>query len=183
MFSLKDLLTTLCSVLLSLVVTASSVSADDAASSDPKAASDSSTTNKTAKKADVDERDFYTRRAQELLDEDQAADGKPHPLSENYPDQFVVVCTGGCKNRQAHIVDFEPRKRIKEVEVGEMIPTAAGSPPDLSVNVISCLAGCPEGNSVHFAASGEMDADWDSTSAPVKSGKTTESGRWLSDQN
>lgn len=183
MFSLKDLLTTLCSVLLALVVTVSSAAANDDAASETKAASGSSTTDKTAKKENVDERDFYTRRAQELLDADSAADAKPHPLAENYPDQYVVVCTGGCKNRQAHIVDFEPRKSRKETEVGEMIPTAAGGSPDLSVNVISCIAGCREGNSVYFATGEGMEADWDSTSAPAKSGTTTESGRWMSDQN
>ena len=186
MFSLKDLFTTLCSVLCALAVMATSVSADDKASSQADAASSQSTTTKTAKKSNVDERDFYTRRAQELLDADHAADAKSHPLTENYPEHFVVVCTGGCKNHQAHIVDFEPRKSTKESEVGEMIPTAAGASDGLGVNVISCIAGCRDGNSVYLAA-GEMDADWDSTRAPAKSpaksGTTTESGRWLSDQN
>ena len=184
MFSLKDLLTTLCSILLALVVTASSAAANNDAASETKAASGSSTTDKTAKKADADERDFYTRRAQELLNEDDAVDAKPHPLTENYPDQYVVVCTGGCKNRQAHIVDFEPRNSRKEIEVGEMIPTAAAGSSDRSVNVISCIAGCPEGNSVYFASGEDMEADWDSTTAPATAGgTTTESGRWMSDQN
>ncbi len=186
MFALKDLLTTLCSVLFALAAMANSVSADNKTSSEPKAASSKSASTKTAKiedsKKEVDERDYYTRRAQELLDADQAADAKPHPLAENYPEHYVVVCTGGCKNHQAHIVDFEPRKSLNETEVGEMIPTAAGGAAEPGVNVVRCVGGCPKGNSIYFAAS-DVGADWDGTSSAAKSGTKTESGRWMSDQN
>lgn len=137
---------------------------------------------KATKAAEEHERDYYTLRAKKMLEQDKAdASARPHPLAKNYPDQWVVVCEGGCKNRQAHIVDFEPRNAQKTVEVGEMIPTAAGSVQSGSgANFIACVAGCPDGDAVFYdAAGGSSNGDWDSVTSNSTSENESESGRWL----
>ena len=120
-----------------------------------------------------------------MLDADKAGESvKQHPLAENYPEHYVVVCEGGCKNHQAHIVDFEPRKAKQALEIGEMIPTSAGTATS-GANVIVCIGGCPNGEAMHFSAGNisGLDADWDSASGSAGSGNQGESGRWMSQHN
>jgi len=187
MFALKDLTATLCAVLVALFAMAVSVSAEEKAPAKAKAQASKSATAKTAKAEAVDERDFYTRRAQEMLDADSpGADGKPHALAKDFPEQYVVVCTGGCKNHQAHIVDMEPRQPQKTTEIGEMIPTAAGGSAKASLSsAVVCVGGCPRGDTIHFTSAdvGDFVNDWESLNSAPSSGEKAESGRWLSDQN
>lgn len=136
-------------------------------------------TKKDAAKQGEDERDYYTRRAQKMLKEDSAVDSKQHPLAENYPDQFVVVCEGGCKNHQAHIVDFQPRNPPTITEIGEMIPTAAGGQSAVSAaQSAQCIGGCTRQDEDDFDLSSAA-GNWDSTGAAPTSQQGGESGRWL----
>lgn len=129
--------------------------------------------------ADDDDRDYYTRRAKEMLKEDAAHDFRPHPLMKNYPEQFVTVCEGGCRNRQACIVDLEPRKPAKMETIGEMIPTAAGGDANLA-NVAQCIGGCPGQASGDEISGLPSEADWESLSRAAPAPQSgSESGRWL----
>lgn len=182
MFTFKALLTTLVSVVFGLTALSGPVLSEDAPKRAQASEKDSAAGDQSAKQDDVDERDYYTRRAQDMLNEDKARDSKPHALAKNYPEHFVVVCEGGCKNRQAHIVDFEPRKKKQPKEIGEMIPTAAGGASPLSkAQFIECIGGCPNGDSVYFGPTA-VDNDWESTSQTAL-GRQGESGRWLSESN
>lgn len=183
MFAVKDLFATLSCALITVVAIAMPVAAQDKPSVPAPAQAEKRASAKTAKAEVVDERDFYTRRAQEMLDADNlGVDSKPHPLTKDFPEQFVVVCTGGCKNRQAYIVDMEPRSAQRTIEIGEMIPTAAGGP---GVSTVVCIGGCPDANSVHFTSSnvGDFINDWESAHRAPASRSKSESGRWLTDQN
>lgn len=153
--------------------------ADGKGTSAPAAAQD-----QAEKKAPEDERDYYTLRAKKMLEQDKAdVTAKPHPLTTNYPEQYVTICEGGCKNRRAHIVDFEPRKPHQAAEVGEVIPTAAGRGPAAKSNVVECIGGCLHGNSVFLGTDdyASMDENWDTTVDAASS--RGESGRWMSDRN
>ncbi|MCH9764875.1 MAG: hypothetical protein K0U34_02630 [Alphaproteobacteria bacterium] len=184
MSALKDFFATFISVLLLAMVTAASAHAENktAVRKAPQPQSQSAKAEKADDDTGVDERDYYTRRAKELLDKDKsAANSKPHPLAINYPEHFVVVCTGGCRNRQAHIVDFEPRQSKDAVEIGEMIPTAAGGMGAASdANVVRCIAGCGDGRAIYSANldfDGTESGAWESNT-PAQS-TAGESGRWL----
>lgn len=168
---------------LGALLSASPPATAQEASAKPKSAT-SGQTNQSAKQASEDERDYYTLRAKKMLEEDKAdVTAKPHPLAVNYPDDYVTVCEGGCKNRQAHIVDFEPRKPNKAVEVGELIPTAAGSGASARSTIIECVGGCPRGNGA-FAGVEDfagMHDEWDGSDGSAAA--RGESGRWMSDRN
>ena len=131
-----------------------------------------------------DERDYYTLRAQEMLKADgNDASAMPHPLAKNYPDHYVVVCTGGCKNRQAYIVDMQPHKPEGTVEIGEMIPTAAGGGSTApGSNIVRCIGGCYDGKTIHMG-SADVEDSWDSTVPPAPSADASESGRWMKEQD
>lgn len=184
----KDLFTTLVSALALVMAMTASVQATDKMANKPEEKS----ATKVAKVQDLgdetgeDERDYYTRRAKDILDKDlHANESKPHPLASNYPEHFVVVCTGGCRNRRAYIVDLEPRQTKDAVEIGEMIPTAAGgAPASQGENVVRCLGGCPTGRTI-YAATGDVDGDgdWESSKVPDTSKDKGESGRWMTTIN
>ena len=58
--------------------------------------------------------DYYSRRAEKILEKAAAGeDNKPHPLAKSYPEDFVIVCEAGCRERRAVVVSRERREAVK----------------------------------------------------------------------
>lgn len=180
MIAQKNILFACFAALFGCAALAVPVAVADEAGSEPEQSTKTANNSKPGKAAE-DERDYYTIRAQEMLQADKALNSKPHPLAENYPEHYVVVCDGGCKNRQAYIVDMQLRKKTQQVVIGEMVPTAAGGDGALQSGAIECLGGCPRRGEagvdlVDYHAAGN---DWESLNAAEPQGSAGESGRWL----
>ena len=134
--------------------------------------------------------DYYSRRAEKILEKAAAGDdNKPHPLAKTYPEDFVIVCEAGCRERRAAIVSREPREAVKVVEGGRLVTLSAdgdatSGTPD---NILVCLAGCRPGSVVIPSAPPQISEPYVPVSSMTHPAadefKTTvgpESGRWLS---
>lgn len=91
--------------------------------------------------------DYYTRRAESVIEAEKKGASKQHPLAAAHPGFDVVVCEAGCPVGQTPEIVFARREteREKAITQGEMVPTSSGAgakPGDVEESNLACIAGC-----------------------------------------
>ena len=137
----------------------------------------------SAKKKDVPEvgdSDIYNRWSQETLRKEEGFFEKPHPLAEQHPDHYVVVCEAGCDDGVAHIVGMKQKSASQPTpgrNRGNERNNRGGDK-----NAITCVGGCYDGqdNIVGTSRSYDDSSDWQTTdelgATPAKPAKVNK--RW-----
>lgn len=91
--------------------------------------------------------DYYTRRAESVIEAEKKGASKQHPLAAAHPGFDVVVCEAGCPVGQTPEIVFARREteREKAITQGEMVPRSSGAgakPGDVEESNLACIAGC-----------------------------------------
>ncbi|WP_439541415.1 hypothetical protein [Hyphomicrobium sp.] len=91
--------------------------------------------------------DYYTRRAESVIQAEKKNAAKAHPLAAAHPGFEVVICEAGCPVGQTPEIVFARREaeQPKAATQGEMIPTSSEAnpnPADAAESNLACIAGC-----------------------------------------
>ncbi|MGD9783157.1 MAG: hypothetical protein AB7E80_03250 [Hyphomicrobiaceae bacterium] len=85
--------------------------------------------------------DYWTKRAQRLIEAETGHLQGPHPLQLAHPGMDVVVCEAGCSTDRAEIVYLQPTTKAPE-PVATATSAAAGA-PDAGVGAAASPAAAP----------------------------------------
>ncbi|MCV0369897.1 hypothetical protein [Filomicrobium sp.] len=125
---------------------------------------------------DRDESDPYADWSRSKLENE--VHFKRHPLTENYPNDFAVVCEAGCSSGRVGVVDLTPRRPAQPAAGNGEIPMI-----ELLSNAAVCVGGCytDAGPQMAFAG-GDIGSDamnWLTTVEPKASKPSAQTGaRW-----
>lgn len=100
---------------------------------------------------------------------------KRHPLTENYPNDFAVVCEAGCSSGRVGVVDLTPRRPAQPAAGKGEIPMM-----ELLSNAAVCVGGCYADAGPEVAsAGGDIGSDamnWLTTIEPKLSTPSAQTG-------
>jgi len=120
--------------------------------------------------------DYYTRRAESVIEAEKKSAAKPHPLAAAHPGFDVVVCEAGCPVGQTPEIVFARREteREKATTQGEMVPTssqASAKPGDAEESNLACIAGCYDKTAAADMRE-ETSSPWSTSVAPAAAAPT-----------
>lgn len=115
--------------------------------------------------------DYYTRRAESVIQAEKKSATKAHPLAAAHPGFDVVICEAGCPVGQTPEIVFARRETEppKAATQGEMIPTSSQAnpnPADAVESNLACIAGCYDKTAAAETRE-EAPSPWSTSVAPA----------------
>lgn len=125
--------------------------------------------------------DYYSKRAQHILEHEGNAPEGPHPLAAAHPGMDVTVCEAGCTGDRVEIVYMQPTTQ-KPAEQADAAATPAqgdGTSAAKTMDIV-CTGGCYDTPRVIRAAGtvAGRGGDWISSVTPT-SATGSGSGAWM----
>ncbi len=157
---------------------AASKTATDVENGKPETAAGSAKAD-TAEKEDENV-NIYDRWAHKKVKRERRKILPPHELAKANPEHHVVVCEGGCMERESEEIVYMERKdargpiHISEFEftAGSAHDEAAAKDGNVVKNIVRCVGGCYAGTTTIYDAADEVAGSW---STEVK--KASNSGK------
>jgi hypothetical protein len=115
--------------------------------------------------------DYYTRRAESVIEAEKKGTAKPHPLAAAHPGFDVVVCEAGCPVGRTPEIVFARREteREKVATQGELVPTSSqtnAKPGDDEESNLACIAGCYD-RTAAVEERDDVSTPWSTSVAPA----------------
>jgi hypothetical protein len=120
--------------------------------------------------AEASKGDYYTRRAESVLEAEKSAASMPHPLAASYPGFDVVVCEAGCPTSSTATIVFARKEPVATAAAreGVMVPTSDSGERSAGESGVTCIAGCYDQTASAFAPPEEEAAEpWSTSVVPA----------------